>query len=159
MHFQTAVVAFAFLASSTSAGGDGAYPEPVAGWWVKPMPDFFGARDAGTRETLPSAVGALREVRTTDGGDYFDGGSVGQLILAVGSAVQFALPKHALMYICDAPIVRVETLATGFRMVGISEGTTKCGWWFNPGPSPDRLLEITVVGSSDGAAELADAGA
>jgi hypothetical protein len=79
-----------------------------------------------------------------DGGILRDGGVTDVLTLAVGQAVLVSFPLPIAFGQCDAPLVTVSPEGDRLRFEARQPGTTHCGYWFQKGALPQRLVLIEV---------------
>jgi hypothetical protein len=76
-----------------------------------------------------------------------DSEALPQIRIKVGEAYQLHLGFIIVGLVCDdTSVVRVEDGGDHLRLVGLTPGQTKCGFWSNPqSPAPSKLYDVVVT--------------
>ncbi len=102
--------------------------------------------DAGMSASSQSRAvdGGMAPTWHYDGGILKDGGVTDVLTLSVGQSVLVSFPMPIAFGQCDAPLVTVSAEGDRLRFAAQKPGTTQCGYWFQKGALPQRLVFIEV---------------
>jgi hypothetical protein len=69
--------------------------------------------------------------------------------LKVGQVYQLQLGWVLARVVCDDPLVNIEDGGDHLRVVGVSPGQTKCGFWRDIGsPVPNKVYDVVVTPGS-----------